>query len=150
MEKNHGFTLIRTLTGVKNTFRLNHRGFTLIELLIVMAIIAVLATVMALNFQQQMKKARDGKRKANIEQIRGALEMCKTDTGSYPLSINFGTDTNLTCGSNTYLNPLPDDPKAPSGHYTYAGCVAAPCTTYTLTATLETGGSYTGTPLGSQ
>lgn len=134
-------------------------GYTLIELLIVITIIGVLmVVVLAFNFQQQMKKARDGKRKAEIEQVRGALEMCKSDTGSYPVdsALVFGTTTTLTCGSpaNTYLNPLPDDPQAPALHYTYTtpGCIAPPCTTYTLTATLEipAGGTYTGTPLGSQ
>lgn len=129
----------------------NSRGYTILELLIVITIIGALAVIMlAVNFQQQLKKARDGRRKADIEQIRGALEMCKTDTGGYPLTSAIVFGTTLTCGVNTYLNPLPDDPKAPDVHYNYSSCISSPCLTYTLQAILEMGGTYTGTPLGSQ
>lgn len=131
----------------------NTRGYTLIELLIVIVLIGVLAGIfLSINFGQQLKKARDGKRKTDIEQIRSALEMCRSDIGSYPLTsaLVFGTTASLVCGVNTYLNPLPDDPKAPGAHYSYSSCATSPCFTYTLTATLEMGGSYTGTALGSQ
>ena len=126
----------------------NNRAFTLIELLIVIMIIGVLAAmVLSINFQKQLQKARDGKRKVDIEQIRSALEMCRSDsvTGGYPTLTSPICGGPLTCGSNTYLNPMPCDPKSPTNQYTFSGGG----TDYTLTATLETGGTYTGKPTGS-
>lgn len=128
-----------------------NRGLTLIELLIVVAVIGVLASVvLSVNFQKQLQKARDGKRKTDIEQIRSALEMCRSDSGSYPTLTSpiCGGVLSCTCGAGTctYLSPIPCDPKnAFPYQYTFSGGGAS----YTLTATLEIGGTYTGTPLGS-
>lgn len=130
-----------------------NRGFTLIEMVIVVMLIAIISTItIVINFQTQMKKSRDAKRKTDIERLRNALEMCRSDTGGYLATsgLVFGTTPTLACGGNTYLNPLPDDPRAPGAHYSYTSCGAAPCSTYTVSATLEMGGTYTGTPLGSQ
>lgn len=130
----------------------NHKGFTMIELLIVIMLIGVLAGIfLSINFGQQLKKARDSKRKVDIEQIRSALEMCRNDSGSYPTLTSpvCGGALSCTCGAGTctYLNPMPCDPKNASPYqYIFSGGGAS----YTLTATLEMGGTYTGTPLGSQ
>lgn len=130
----------------------NYKGYTLIELLIVITIIGVLAAVvLSVNFGQQLKKARDGKRKTDIETIRSALEMCRSDSGSYTTLTSpvCGGTLSCACGASTctYLNPIPCDPKNASPYeYLFSGGGAS----YTLTAALETGGSYTGTPLGSQ
>lgn len=114
-----------------------NRGFTLVELMIVISIISILVSLGATNYVQQMKKARDGERKTELEQIRSALEMCRADTGSYPITISFGET--LTCGGNTYMNPVPVDPKNSSPYiYTYSGGGNS----YTLCANrLETTGS---------
>lgn len=75
------------------------RGLTLIELIIVIAIIGILAGLGFTNYVTSQKRARDGKRKADMEQIRSALEMCRADTGSYP-SGGCGATT-LDCGDGT-------------------------------------------------
>lgn len=62
------------------------RGFTLVEVMIVVAIVGILATFAQINYVTGLKKARDGKRKADLEQIRSALEMARSDSpdGVYP------------------------------------------------------------------
>lgn len=111
------------------------KGFTLIELLVVMTIIAVLAGLALVSFQGARKTARDGKRKTDLEQIRSALEMYRTDEGEYPPSL-------LVLTPN-YMAVEPKDPLDPTRQYSYAREDDA----YTLCAALETdgnGGSTSG------
>lgn len=125
-------------------------GFTLIEILVVATIIALLAAGAAISYSTFIKQSRDARRKADVEQIRAALEMYRSnDTkSSYPTATS-GLVT-------TYIQSLPKDPKSNSD-YTYTispgGCdggVTIVCTSYTVSATLEIGGTYTVTPYGVQ
>lgn len=59
------------------------RGFTLIELLVVISIIGLLSTIAIVSLNGARAKARDVKRKADLQQILLALEDYHTDTGSY-------------------------------------------------------------------
>ncbi len=61
-----------------------NKGFTLVELMVVMVIIGILAGLTLTAFVGSRKTARDGKRKADLEQIRSALEMYRADKGQYP------------------------------------------------------------------
>ena len=108
-------------------------GFTLIELLVSMTIVAVLVGISLVSYQGARKSGRDGKRKADLEQIRSALEMCRSDSGSYPLgSLSSGSD--IICNARTYLT-IPAD-TLPDRVYSYTGTANA----YTLCATLEVDG----------
>ncbi|OGV89935.1 hypothetical protein A2Z41_02790 [Microgenomates group bacterium RBG_19FT_COMBO_39_10] len=111
---------------------MNKKGFTLIELLVVMTIIAVLSGLALVSYQGARKSARDGKRKADLEQIRSGLEMCRNDTGTYPV----GTDPTSDCSD--YLSPLPEDPIDGQSYY-YNGDTNS----YELCAALENPGSDT-------
>lgn len=107
-------------------------GFTLVELLIAISIIGLLTAVGASNYLTTLKKGRDGKRKADLQEIRGALEMYRSDKGSYPpgtIGQSFGWQTfiqggcsnevyNALIGGN-YMKQVPDDPGAPAFHYFY-------------------------------
>lgn len=124
------------------------RGFTLIELLVAMTIASILMGLALVSYQGARKSARDGRRKADLEQIRSVLEMCRTDTGSYPASIY----SSVECGGQTYLSETPKDPKTEES-YTYipfpSGCNPTSeilkCNSYTLCAVLEVQGtSVTG------
>jgi general secretion pathway protein G len=120
-----------------------NKGFTLIELLIVIAIIGVLSTLLMANFIGVRQRARDAQRKSDLRQIQAALEIYRSDNGSYPaigggngqLSSNGSckaslTDTNVTA---TYMKSIPCDPTGPNVSYTYLGGG----TSYTLYACLE-------------
>jgi general secretion pathway protein G len=107
------------------------KGFTLIELLVAMTVIAVLTGMALVSFQGSRQSARDAKRKADLEQIRSALEMCRSDTNAYPATIPVPTG-NLCY---PYLGSKPSDPKSGQTYY-YSGSNNA----YTLCAALEIGG----------
>lgn len=60
------------------------KSFTLIELLVVIVILGILASLLAGNFFTSLKKGRDARRKADLEQIRRALEIYYEDKHAYP------------------------------------------------------------------
>jgi len=60
------------------------RGFTLIELLIVIVVIAILALIVIPRVMSAGRKAREATLKANLHQLRNALEQFQADTGMYP------------------------------------------------------------------
>lgn len=111
---------------------MKEKGFTLIELLVVMTIIAVLAGLALVSYQGARKTARDGKRKADLETIRSALEMCYSDDNEYPDSIVGSVTCNIS--GNTYLEVVPSDPI--SGRL--YGYNRISDVSYTLCAALET------------
>lgn len=119
-----------------------NKGFTLMELLITIGIIVLLMGVGVVSYTQTNKKARDSKRKADIESIRSALELYRTDEGQYPaLTVdgsNCITSTNITSGAVTYLAKLPTDPTTSCYKYLLG---ASPFNTYQITCTFEDGAS---------
>jgi len=119
------------------------KGFTLIELLVVMTIIAVLAGLALVSYQGARKTARDGKRKADIETIRSALEMCYSDDNEYPNSISGSVTCNIS--GNTYLDVVPSDPLAGRLY----GYNRISDVSYTLCTSLETGSGSVPSGCGS-
>ena len=108
------------------------RGFTLIELMIVITLIGVLAAVIlsVMNPVTQQQKARDGRRKSDLEQIRTALEMYRADNNGIYLSGN-GKASDVLPGLSPYLSNFPSDPG--SYQYYYSGSSVS----YSLCAYLE-------------
>jgi type II secretory pathway pseudopilin PulG len=95
-------------------------GFTMIELLVVTTIIIVLTTIGLVSYQQAGQTARNGKRKADLQAIRQALVLFKTDNpdGTYP-----GGDFDAMMGEiSPYLgSPVStfQDPTGDTYEYTY-------------------------------
>lgn len=119
-------------------------GFTLIELLVVVGIIGILASAVLANFNATRVRARDVQRKADLGQLRNALQLFHNDYDQYPASgsddriAGCGVAANQTCswGSAwragpagqeiTYMGVTPVDPLADRSdqtdplHYAYA------------------------------
>lgn len=109
-------------------------GFTLIELLVSISIIAILTALLTANFVGARQRGRDGVRKADVRQMQSALELYRSDNGSYPLDSAFPQCENpLEVGGSTYMQEVPCDPST-SSPYTY---ISPDGSTYTLYACLE-------------
>ena len=122
-------------------------GFSLVEILVVATIIGLLTVVGVTSYSQLGKNSRDARRKADVEQVRAALEMYKSNSANsnYPLAITDLTD---------YLRATPVDPRGPTPLITYsplpAGCdnLNDYCTNYTVSCLLENGDVYQTDPYG--
>jgi len=65
------------------------KAFTLIELLVVIAIIGILTAIIVNNFNDARARARDVKRKAELQNLKSALRMYYNDYQRYP-NTSFG------------------------------------------------------------
>ena len=103
----------------------NRGGFTLIELLVVIAIIGLLSTISIIALNDARLRARDARRKADLKQIRLALEMYYDANGLYPPAgvCAYGSNCYIysTSGASwfpalaPYLSKAPLDPKNNAG-----------------------------------
>ncbi len=103
----------------------NQQGFTLVELLVVVTIIGVLSVVGITIFTGAQGKARDSRRKADIDSISKAIEVHFDQTAGGYLP---GSDTWFSSGVA---------PKDPATAVNYTGWPNAASKTYSVCATLE-------------
>lgn len=95
------------------------RGFTLIEMMVVVAIIAILVSILIPNFIRARAQAQTAACEANVKEIATALELYQTDHQQYP-NVSSATDvTNSEPNLAEYLKQTPVDPVNPGGFYTY-------------------------------
>lgn len=66
------------------------KGFTLLEILVVMLIVGAIATIGLRSYLASQMKARDTRRKNDIEQLARALELYRSDKGHYPVNNELG------------------------------------------------------------
>lgn len=95
------------------------KAFTLMELLIAIAIIAILTAIGIVSYTSINKNARNTKRRSDVEQIRSALELYRSDFGYYP-SANGGTigdAAHLSGVIDPYMPAVPTDPKGQPYYY---------------------------------
>lgn len=137
-------------------------GFTIVELLIVIVVIGILAALVVTTFSGIQKKARDSERQTDIRAVHSQLEAYQAQNGKYPTLANVNLDSFVTTNLKGLDLQALQDPKganndlaaaAAANVYSYAvtpnNCDNATidCTGYTLTATLEGGGTYVKTSL---
>jgi len=120
-----GYTVFIIYNNMKKSQPAGRQGFTLIEILIAIAIIAILTAIGIVSYGSVNRRARDAKRFGDIEQIRSALEMYRSDKGYYPAVNTSGFDSaaNLNDALNTsggYIPVIPADPQNTVHSYYYA------------------------------
>ncbi|MFA6016521.1 MAG: prepilin-type N-terminal cleavage/methylation domain-containing protein [Patescibacteria group bacterium] len=120
------------------------KGFTFIEILVVVTIIALLTTVAVISYSSFLKQGRDAKRKADLEQVRAALEMYKSSNDTYPVGV--WTNLSVLTGATIYIQSLPTDPKDSTNDFYYG---SADGSDYILAAQLENSSSCTTAPGGN-
>ncbi len=111
------------------------KGFTLIELLVVISILGILAVLISGNFFTSLKKGRDTRRKADLEQVQRALELYYEDKKAYPITTALAFNSPLTdpVSGKIYMQKVPNDPVS-GKNYEY---ISASGSDYKLFACLE-------------
>jgi len=102
------------------------KGFTLIELLVVISIIGILAGLTLSSYSGAQKQARDTQRKADLTQLKTALEAYYSARNAYPITTGWWGECNHPWGRGglprtgpdgyipglapTFVEELPTDP----------------------------------------
>jgi len=95
----------------------SQRGFTLIEMMIVVAIIAILVSILVPNFVRARAQAQTSACESNLKEIATAIELYQTDNDHYP---DGGTVNSDNDELQPYLKQTPVDPVAgPGVYYTF-------------------------------
>jgi general secretion pathway protein G len=91
------------LSGSCNTVTGRRDGFTIIELMVVLAVLALLVSVVTPRFIRHVEKARESVLRQNLFVLRDAIDKYSADNGRYPASLQVLADTK-------YIRRVPEDP----------------------------------------
>jgi general secretion pathway protein G len=115
---------------MKNSSRLRDaRGFSLLEVMVVIAIIALLSSVLLAAWNSAKEKAQDARRITELKQLKIAVELYRTDHGHYPRESEgangkIGEGSGLDAMLAPYMTAIPSDPAGPGNpdyYYYYDG-----------------------------
>lgn len=144
------------------SYKLKQQGFTIVELLIVIVVIGILAALVITTFSGIQRKARNTERQTDVKSLHSQVEVFFTNNGYYPTLANmndatFRSDEMKGLDAEALQDPqgtsetLVAAPAANSYAYDVSkeddtacdNTAGNECVKYTLTATLEGGGTYT-------
>ena len=116
-------------------------SYTLIEILVVVTIIGLIAAISTVSYTILSKQSRDATRKADLEQVRSAIEMYRSNnaSGLYPTGFTMPCNSVVAINdaTNTYLSRIPQDPKCSTSIPTYNYYYSSDGLDYTIAAYLE-------------
>jgi|SRR3989344_4546994 len=113
------------------------KGFTLIEILIVVAIIALLATIVLVGVGSFRSRGRDARRISDLNNVRNVLELYFSKEGSYPDEATWDDLEAEIKAKAIGVDYLPHDPTT---NWDYGYCTPVGDTSqYTIAAHLEDG-----------
>jgi prepilin-type N-terminal cleavage/methylation domain-containing protein len=130
----------------------NSKGFTIVELLIVIVVIGILAALVLNSFRGVQERARDTKRRTDVNAQASQLEVYYTDNGGYPtytgqidtdswITANLkGADLNAWRAPNQTANSMTNSATPDKDHYGYqplqndgtTACTTSPCAKFKL------------------
>lgn len=84
-------------------FRRREEGWTLVELLVVISLIMILASMALVQYRNSITSAKEATLKAQLFQMRDAIDQYYADKGKYPESLQ-------TLVSENYIRAIPRDP----------------------------------------
>ncbi|PIY72260.1 hypothetical protein COY87_01965 [Candidatus Roizmanbacteria bacterium CG_4_10_14_0_8_um_filter_33_9] len=90
------------------------KAFSLVEILVVIAIIAILTTLLLPNYIESRQRTRDVQRKSDLRQLQNALELYKQNQTPqlYPSIIPALPCNTWSSGTIVYMNKVPKDPSS--------------------------------------
>lgn len=118
-------------------------GFSMVELLVAATIIGVIAAAGLVSYTSANRSARNAKRQSDLEQVRAALELYRSENPTYPSGNNWSSMiTALTNGDFLSNSQNIEDPRdAPYNQYRYRTSGTS-CSGYDVCADLEPGAGY--------
>lgn len=123
-----------------NRSKQSHSGFTLIELLVVVTIIIALTVISVVSYRTASMNSRDAKRKTDLETVRQALVLYRSDKGFYPQDGSFPLMINKLNSTDYLSDDISKFQDPGSNPYVYTPTASG----FILTATLENPpGTYT-------
>ena len=127
--------------------RVARKGFTLIEILIVVAIIAILASVVLVGLGPTQQAGRDSRRLSDLHEVQNGLELYYNKCGYYPGVLAGACDPTATTGYTTMaaalkglgigVTQVPLDPTNTAPHVYRFLTNGATASQYVLSADLE-------------
>ena len=87
-----------------------HFGFTIVELMVVIVILAILATISIVSYNNVIEKSRQAKRENDMQQLVNAIKAARGITGQTLAEITQNYWSVGTCISATY-NPSGTEPR---------------------------------------